>query len=95
MVFSGSFVVGGMAHGLVVATGNDTEFGNLASLSSQQGERSPIQKKIDKLISKIVAVVGAVSVVTFVLALLRGMELLESLRFVMALAVSAVQRGCQ
>lgn len=93
MVFRGSFVISGTGIGIVTATGNSTEFGNLASLSSQSNERSPIQKKIDTLISKIVAIVGAISIVIFALSLLRGMELAESLRFVMALAVSAIPEG--
>ena len=90
MLFQGSFVVAGTAVGVVVATGNNTEFGNLASLSKRADAQSPVQKKIDKLITKIIAVVAAVSVVAFGLSLLRGMDVLESLRFVMALAVSAV-----
>ncbi len=90
MLFQGSFVVSGTGTGVVVATGNATEFGNLASLSKRQTAQSPVQKKIDKLITRIIAVVAAVSVVAFGLSLLRGMDVLESLRFVMALAVSAV-----
>lgn len=93
MAFQGSFVVSGTATGVVVATGNATEFGSIASLSTQQSQSNPIQKKIDRLIAKIIAAVGAISLVAFVLAQARGMELFESLRFVMALAVSAVPEG--
>lgn len=90
MLFQGSFVVSGTATGVVVTTGNNTEFGNLASLSKRQTSQSPVQQKIDKLITRIIAAVSAVSVVAFGLSLLRGMDFVESLRFVMALAVSAV-----
>ncbi len=90
MLFQGSFVISGTATGLVIATGNSTEFGNLAALSKRESSQSPVQKKIDKLITKIIAVVAAVSAVAFGLSLLRGMDVVESLRFVMALAVSAV-----
>lgn len=90
MAFQGSFVVSGTLKGLVVATANDTEFGNIASLSAQSTERSPVQKKIDNLITKIIAVVSAVALVVFGLAIYRGMEVLEALRFVMAIAVSAI-----
>ena len=90
MLFQGSFVISGTATGVVVATGNATEFGNLAMLSKRESSQSPVQKKIDKLITKIIAVVTAVSLVAFGLSLLRGMDVVESLRFVMALAVSAV-----
>lgn len=90
MIFQGSFVVGGRAMALVVATGNDTEFGKLAVLTGGTSEHSPVQKKIDKLISQIVRVIAAVAAVAFGLALYRGMELGESIRYVLALSVSAV-----
>lgn len=90
MLFQGSFVVSGTCAGAVIATGNDTEFGNLAMLSKKEAAKSPVQQKIDKLITKIIAAVGSISLVAFGLSLLRGMDFLDSLRFVMALAVSAV-----
>lgn len=90
MVFQGSFVVGGMAKALVVATGNDTEFGRLAALSSETRSSSPVQQRIDKLISRIIIAVSAIALVAFGLSLYRGMEITEALRFVIALSVSAV-----
>jgi P-type Ca2+ transporter type 2C len=92
MLFQGSFVVAGHASGVVVFTGNKTEFGRIAELAGQTpgSGSSPVQEKIDKLLKYIVAVVGAVAVAAFALALLRGVEFTEALRFVMALAVSAV-----
>ncbi len=90
MVFQGSFVVGGRATALVVATGNDTEFGKLAALSVSTHEQSPVQKKIDNLISKIIRIIAVVGVVTFFLAQYRGMGLTESIKYVLALSVSAV-----
>ena len=93
MLFSGSFIVSGQGKAVVVATGNSTEFGNLANLSDKTEPKSPVQRKIDRLISKIIAIVAALSVITFGLAMLRGLDLAESLRFVIALAVSAVPEG--
>ena len=90
MLFQGSFVVSGTGTGVVVATGNQTEFGNLAMLSKRESTQSPVQRKIDTLITKVIAAVSAIALVAFGLSLLRGMDVLESLRFVMALAVSAV-----
>lgn len=90
MVFQGSFVVGGTATALVVATGNNTEFGHLAALSSEVTGPSPVQVKIDKLVSKIIIVVAGIAVVAFALSVWRGMEFSESIRFVLALSVSAV-----
>jgi len=90
MLFQGSFIISGEVTAVVVSTGNDTEFGQLAALSSTTEMSSPVQRKIDTLISRIIGAVTAVAIVAFCLALLRGMELSESIRFVMALAVSAV-----
>jgi len=90
--FQGSFVVAGVARGIVTATGNTTEFGRIAALANQRngGSVSPVQKKIDVLISYIIAGVGGIALVAFGLALYRGVEVTEALRYVIALSVSAV-----
>jgi Ca2+-transporting ATPase len=90
MLFQGSFIVAGDTTAVVVRTGNDTEFGQLAALTSDRTVTSPVQQKIDKLLAHIIAVVASIALVTFALSLARGMEVSESLRFVLALSVSAV-----
>ena len=92
MLFQGAFITAGQATGVVVYTGNDTEFGRIASLSRKTAgdNTSPVQKKIDKLLAKIIMAVGALALVSFVLAIVRGIELTEAIRFVLALSVSAV-----
>ena len=92
MLFQGSFIVSGTATGVVVFTGNRTEFGRIAALSrkSSGATTSPVQKKIDRLVSYIVMAVGGLAVGAFILAISRGIELTEAIRFVLALAVSAV-----
>ncbi|HRC28198.1 MAG TPA: cation-transporting P-type ATPase [Candidatus Saccharimonas sp.] len=93
MVFQGSFIIGGTAQAIVTLTGNNTEFGRLAELSAEAVEASPVQKKIDRLISSIIAVVVALAIVAFGLSIYRGIELADALRFVIALSVSAVPEG--
>lgn len=90
MVYQGSFVVGGQGRALVIATGNDTEFGKLAALSVATDETSPVQKRIDKLINALVRIIAAVAAAAFVLSLYRGMDVTEAIRYVLALSVSAV-----
>ena len=92
ILFQGAFIVSGHATGIVIATGNETEFGKIAALSKQTADAatSPVQKKIDKLLAYIVAAVGALAVVAFVIALWRGIELTEAILFVLAISVSAV-----
>jgi Ca2+-transporting ATPase len=92
ILFQGSFVVAGVATGVVIATGNTTEFGRIAALTGNAPDEvsSPVQKKIDKLITYIIGVIAAVAVAAFILALVRGIEISEALRLVIALSVSAV-----
>lgn len=92
ILFQGSFIVSGTAQGVVIATGNDTEFGRIASLSKKSHDASstPVQQKIDKLLSMIVAAVAGLAIVAFFIAILRGIELAEAILFVLAISVSAV-----
>ena len=93
MVFQGSFVVSGEIIAVVTTTGNNTEYGKLAQLAGGSNFESPVQKKIDSLISKIVIAVVVVAIFAFILQIIRGYETSEALRFVLALAVSAVPEG--
>lgn len=90
MVYQGSFIIGGQATALVVGTGNATEFGKLAVLSTGRSDESPVQRRIANLIAVLVKVIAAISFVAFALSLYRGMDVAESTRYVLALAVSAV-----
>ncbi|MFZ3010066.1 MAG: cation-transporting P-type ATPase [Candidatus Microsaccharimonas sp.] len=95
MLFQGTFLVSGSATGIVVFTGNETEFGRIAALTKKSSDSSvsPVQKKIDRLLSLIIAVVAGTAIVAFVLALIRGVEFTEAIRFVLAMTVSAVPEG--
>ncbi len=93
MLFHGSFVVSGEVTGVIISTGNDTEFGKIAALSQRTEVVSPVQKKIDRLVSQIVAVVAGLAVIAFGLALMRETEFAEALQFVLAVSVSAVPEG--
>lgn len=95
ILFSGAFIVAGEATGVVVRTGNTTEFGRIAALTNtaDTSGTSPVQRKIDKLITLVIAIIAAIAVVAFILAVSRGIEVGEALRFVIALSVSAVPEG--
>lgn len=91
MMFQGSFVISGESVCVVTSTGNETEFGKLAGLTQNESRmQSPVQIKIDRLLSQIIAVVAVMAAVAFCLSLLRGVSVAESLRFMIALSVSAV-----
>lgn len=93
MLFQGSFIVSGEVTAVVTATGNDTEFGRLAELAGNTESVSPMQQKIDQLISRIIAVVACVAIIVFGLGVFRGMPIGEAFRFMISLAVSAVPEG--
>jgi len=93
MVFQGAYVVAGEARVVVTTTGNKTQFGMLAALSSQAETSSPVQKKVDKLLGQVIVAVLIIAALAFCLATYRGMEVTEALRFVLVLAVSAVPEG--
>lgn len=90
MLFQGSFVVSGEAVAVVVATGNHTEFGKLADLAGHVTVKSPVQHKIDKLLSQVIVAVLILAVFAFALSIMRGISVGESVRFIIALSVSAV-----
>ncbi|HEX6462087.1 MAG TPA: cation-transporting P-type ATPase [Candidatus Saccharimonadales bacterium] len=93
MLFQGTFVVSGEATAVVVATGNDTEFGHIAELAESAHQESPAQKKIDVFISRLIAAIGGVSIMVLALALYRDIALADALKFAISLAVSAVPEG--
>ncbi|MEX1995737.1 MAG: HAD-IC family P-type ATPase, partial [Candidatus Saccharimonadales bacterium] len=93
MVFQGTHVTAGTARAIVVETGPRTEFGAIAKMASQEDERSPVQQKIDDIITKIVKAVAVLALIVFGLSLLRGIAPDEALRFALSLSVAAVPEG--
>ena len=93
MVFSGSFVITGTGRIVVVAIGNNTEYGRIASLASSLGEESPIKIKMDKLVGQIALVVVILAAIILVIQLIDGIPILQALEFTLAMAVSAVPEG--
>ncbi len=90
MVFAGSFVITGASKFVVTATGNDTEYGKIASLASGAASTSPIQEKINKLVVKIAAVILAVAAIVLVVQLVDGIPFYSAIEFTLAMIVSAV-----
>lgn len=93
MVFAGSFVITGTGKFVVTATGNETEYGRIASLASSLGEESPIQVKMNKLVAQIAVVVVILAIVVLAIQLIDGIGLLDALEFTLAMIVSAVPEG--
>ncbi len=91
MVYSGSLVTGGRGVVVVTETGMETEIGRIASMmSTAQEKKTPLQVSLDQFGSRLAAAIMVICLIVFVLSMYRGMAMLDSLMFAVALAVAAI-----
>ncbi len=91
MVYSGSLVTAGRGTVVVTATGMNTEIGNIAVMMNDSSEKkTPLQISLDQFGSRLAAAILVICLVVFLLSLYRGMAVLDSLMFAVALAVAAI-----
>ncbi len=95
LAFAGTSVVAGVGKAAVFATGMETQFGKIASLTQAlEEELSPLQKEI-KSVTRVVTIIAVgIGVVFFIIAaLLAGVTLAESFIFSMGMIVAFVPEG--
>jgi len=91
MAYSGSLVTNGKAKGIVVATGQDTEIGKIATLLFKtKKEITPLQKSINKIGHFITWTVVVVSLIILSISLIKGDGIMHSIMTAVALAVAAI-----
>lgn len=90
MLFQGTYVVSGSGRAIVVETGLRTQFGKIAQLAVREEPKSPMQTKIDFIVGRLIKILAVIAAIVFVLALVRGINFNDALRFVLAMSVSAV-----
>ncbi|MBQ6510828.1 cation-transporting P-type ATPase [Candidatus Saccharibacteria bacterium] len=93
ILFSGSFILTGSGKMLVTATGNNTEYGQIASLASSAESSSPIQDKINKFVVRIAIVVVSLAILILIIQLANGISFFSAAEFTLAMIVSAVPEG--
>lgn len=94
MLFKGTYVHSGSGLMIVSDTGNQTQLGLINTMASEADTgKTPIEEKIDNLTKKLLIGIGIITVIVFALALYRGLEFAEAIKFTIALAVSAVPEG--
>lgn len=94
MLFKGTYVHGGSGLMIVTSTGNETQLGAINTMAAEADTgKTPIQQKIDDLTKKLLIGISVITVIVFSLALYRGLEFADALKFTIALAVSAVPEG--
>jgi Ca2+-transporting ATPase len=94
MVYTGTTVTRGNGKGIVIATGKDTEMGNISSMlqETDQGE-TPLEEQLDKTGKFLIEVTFAITVIIAIAGVLRGHEFIEMLKTAIALAIAAVPEG--
>ncbi len=102
MVYMGSTIVYGRGTVVVVATGMDTEMGNIAgALAAAKEGDTPLQIKLNQLSKILTILVIAISAVIFGVGVLRGIgdgfafkdDILPSFMTAISLAVAAIPEG--
>jgi len=91
MAFQGTLVTRGRGAGLVIATGTATQLGGIARLlQSEEGVRTPLQKRLAQLGVQLSWVVLAICVLVFIAGLLRHESPLLMFMTAISLAVAAI-----
>ncbi len=94
MLFRGSYIKGGSGLLLVTGTANNTQIGAINTLAATADNgKTPIEQKIDNLTKRLLVAVGVCAALVFGLAIVRGIQVDEALRFALSLTVSAVPEG--
>ncbi len=89
-LYAGSTVRGGEATGVVIGTGVKTYFGRTTQLVAEAHPTLHVEKVIARVVRWLLLIVGALAAVTFVVALVQGVPLLEVLPIVLVLLMSAI-----
>lgn len=94
MVYMGTTVVGGSGQGVVVATGLQTELGQIQQLAdTSEAPETPVQKQLNDAGTRLAILSSAVCGLVFVTGIIRGNPPLEMLKSSISLAVAAVPEG--
>ncbi len=91
MAYMGTFVVGGVGRGIVVATGSSTEIGKIAKEIREIERKTHIQEELENLASFIGKTVLGIAALIFLLNIQGGF--FQALLIAVSLAVAAVPEG--
>jgi len=93
MAFMGTLVNYGRGKGVVVSTGHSTEIGKIAGMIQEREEPTPLQIKLQHFGKQIGLVVIIITLILFVLGILKEEEPFIMFMTAMSLAISAVPEG--
>lgn len=91
MAFCGSLVTYGRATVLVTNIGMETEIGHVAKLLNDTSEKkTPLQVNLDNFSKKLAIIILGICILVFALNTYRGLAIVDSFMFAVALAVAAI-----
>lgn len=94
MAYASTLVTYGVARGVVVAIGDNTEIGRISQMISSAVElETPLTRKIDHFSRVLMVAILILSAITFGIGVLRGDEVVDTLMGAIALAVGAIPEG--
>ncbi|MGM0464644.1 MAG: cation-translocating P-type ATPase [Bacteroidota bacterium] len=94
MLFKGTALSSGKTKAVVVRTGMDTEIGNISRMvAGAAKDEIPLNKKLRKLTSRLIWVIGGLSLLFFLLGWLAGKDLYLMLQTAIAWAIAAIPEG--
>ena len=93
-LFKGTAVTRGSGEGIVIATGMNTELGQISELAEQAGgEQTPLEKRLDQLGRRLIWITLAIAVVVAAAGIIQGRDLVLMVETAIALSVAAVPEG--
>jgi len=94
MLFKGTAVTRGKGKAVVVATGMDTEIGNVSELTaSAESDDIPLNQKLNKLTQRLIWIVLGLAVILGVASTVTGKELYTIVQTAVAWAIAAIPEG--
>ncbi|MFH1589882.1 MAG: HAD-IC family P-type ATPase [archaeon] len=91
MLFAGTSITNGHGHGIVIATGLESEIGKISQTLKKIGfQRSPLQKQIDEMSRRIAYTIIFACAFLLIILFTKNFGIFESLILVGAVAVSGI-----
>jgi Ca2+-transporting ATPase len=93
-LFKGTAITRGSGEGIVVATGMETELGQISALANQAGgKQTPLEQRLDQLGQRLIWITLAIAAVIAITGILQGQDLVLMVETAIALSVAAVPEG--
>lgn len=93
MVYKGTHILSGWAKAVIVATGVNTQIGQISTEIQEHQADIPLKARIRTLSNYLILCVGVVSILLAILGIGKGITGLDMLSIVISLAVSVIPEG--